>query len=259
MNVTSVRIGKKLVRFLKLLIPLLVLTGCAGKDDPDLSSKPKDKPVEEIYQEAWDYQGRYNYYDAARLFEEVDRQYPYSPWATDAQLMYAWSLYEGNRNEEARVALDRFIELHPQHEYAPYAWYLKAISYYEEITDVGRDQEMTELALKSLEQVERRYADTPYARDAALKRDLTLDHLAGKEMEIGRFYQKRNNHLAAIGRFKNVIDNYQTTAHTAEALHRLTESYLALGLREEAQRNAAVLGYNYPGSNWYEDSFKLLK
>lgn len=243
-----------------LVLSLLVLAACSSKDK-DLAAleTPRDKPVEEIYQDAWNKQANNNYYDAAQLFEEVERQYPYSPWATDAQLMYGWALYQGSRYEEARVALDRFIELHPSHEYAPYAYYIKAISYYEQITDVGRDQEMTELSLKALEQVERRFPDTKYARDAKLKRDLTLDHLAGKEMEIGRFYLNRNNYLAAIGRFKTVVGDYQTTTHTAEALYRLVETYQALGLVEEAKRNAAVLGHNYPGSKWYQDAYALVR
>ncbi|MGE5766034.1 MAG: outer membrane protein assembly factor BamD, partial [Bacteroidota bacterium] len=199
-----------------------------------------------------------DYEEAARLFDEVERQHPYSEWAAKAQLMAAYAYYQENSYDEAINALDRFIELHPGSPDAPYAYYLKAISYYEQIVDVRRDQTFTSQALASLEEVVRRYPSTTYARDAELKIDLALDHLAGKHMDVGRFYQSRSEYLAAINRFRTVIERYQTTTHTPEALHRLVECYLAMGIVDEAKATAAVLGHNFPGSEWYLDSYALL-
>jgi outer membrane protein assembly factor BamD len=225
-------------------------------------STPKDdyteRPVEDIYNSAMDKFNDANYKGAAKDFDEVDRQHPYSVWATKAQLMGAYSLYEDQKYDEAVVALDRFIQLHPGNRDTAYAYYLKSLCYYIQITDVGRDQKVTDQALKAFEELIRRFPETRYARDARLKLDLTRDHLAGKEMEIGRYYETRGQYLAAINRFRRVIDNYQTTTHVPEALHRLTESYLALGVVDEARTTAAVLGHNYPGSEWYQDSYALL-
>ena len=173
-------------------------------------------------------------------------------------LMSAYASYEANDYEDAIAAIDRFVALHPGNKDAPYAHYLIAISYYEQIADVGRDQKITQQALKALDDVVDRYPESEYARDARLKIDLASDHLAGKEMEIGRYYLRRGEYAAAINRFRNVIESYQTTTHVPEALHRLTEAYLALGVTTEAQTAAAVLGYNYPGSRWYQDSYALL-
>ncbi|MEC7655367.1 MAG: outer membrane protein assembly factor BamD, partial [Pseudomonadota bacterium] len=195
---------------------------------------------------------------AAQLFDELERQHPYSAWATKAQLMSAYSNYQQGAYDEAIIGLDRFIELHPGHRDVGYAYYLKGLSYYEQISDVGRDQKMTRLALATLRDIVKRFPDSAFARDARIKLELTQDHLAGKEMEIGRYYMRRREYLAAINRFKFVIEKYQTTRHVPEALHRVTESYLALGITDEAQMATAVLGYNYPGSSWYEDSYALL-
>jgi outer membrane protein assembly factor BamD len=232
----------------------LLASACAEKE-PDTYL---ERPVEEIYNSAMDKVLDSNYQKAAKDFDEVDRQHPYSVWATKAQLMSAYSLYQASKYDEAIVDLDRFIQLHPGNRDAAYAYYLKALCYYVQITDVGRDQKTTEQALKALDEVVRRFPESKYARDARLKLDLTRDHLAGKEMEIGRYYERQGNYLAAINRFRRVVDNYQTTTHVPEALHRLTESYLALGIVEEAKKTAAVLGYNYPGSEWYNDSYALL-
>jgi outer membrane protein assembly factor BamD len=199
-----------------------------------------------------------DYDEAARLFDEVERQHPYSEWASKAQLMAAYAFYQKNSYDEAVNALDRFIELHPGSPDVAYAYYLKAISYYEQISDVGRDQKATSDALNALEELVRRFPDSKYSRDAQLKIDLALDHLAGKHMEIGRFYQDRSEYLAAINRFRTVIERYQTTTHVPEALHRLVESYLAMGIVDEAKSTAAVLGHNFPGSEWYIDSYALL-
>jgi outer membrane protein assembly factor BamD len=217
-----------------------------------------EKPVDDLYNQAMDEMVEERYGQAAKTFDQVESQHPYSVWATKSQLMGAYALYENGSYGEAIVAADRFIQLHPGHRDIAYAYYLKAISYYVQIVDVGRDQKITEQALKALDDVVRRFPDSRYARDAKLKLDFTRDHLAGKEMEIGRYYLKRAQYLAAMNRFKRVIDNYQTTTHVPEALERLIECDLALGLTKEAQANAAVLGYNYPGSEWYVDGYALV-
>jgi outer membrane protein assembly factor BamD len=200
-----------------------------------------------------------NYEVAAALFDEVERQHPYSPWARRAQLMSAFSYYMGQKYNESINSAKRFLSIHPGNKDAPYAYYLVALCYYEQISDVTRDQKITEQALQTLGEVQRRYPNTRYAADAGLKIDLVNDHLAGKEMEIGRFYERRALWLAASLRFREVVDKYQTTTHAPEALFRLTESYLALGVPEEAKKAAAVLGANYPGSKWYERAYELMQ
>ncbi len=245
------------------LMPLM-LASCETMDSvfgrpEDEEEQTRDRPVEEIYNTAMDNLQAGWYDTAAESFDEVERQHPYSAWATKAQLMSGYSQYLGGKYDEALIALDRYIELHPGSQDIAYAYYLKALCYYEQISDVQRDQKMTQLALDSLDEVTKRFPGTSYARDARIKLDLTFDHLAGKEMEIGRYYQRRGEHLAAINRFRTVIEKYQTTTHVPEALHRLTESYLALGITDEAQMTAAVLGHNFPGSAWYEDSYALLE
>ncbi len=237
-----------------LALAFTVLSACGG--DPDAYV---ERPVDDIYNEAMDYLLEGSYAPAARAFEEVERQHPYSVWATKAQLMAAYAHYQNNDYDEAVIAAERFIELHPGSPDTPYARYLVGLCYYEQISDVGRDQRMTELALDSFEEVTRRYPDSRYARDAALKISLVRDHLAGKEMEVGRTYQDLEFYVAAINRFRNVVAEYQTTSHVPEALLRLTECYLSLGVVGEAQAAAAVLGYNFPGSEWYGDAYALLQ
>lgn len=243
-----------------LLLALVVfgggLTACSTFEEEEPAQK--EEPVEAIYNRAADALEANEYKDAVKDFEEVERQHPYSQWATQAQLMAAYAYYEGAQYDEAIIALNRFIELHPGHENIAYAHYLKALSYYDQISDVTRDQAMTMDALKALDTLIQRFPESAYTRDATLKRDLTLDHLAGKEMEIGRYYLNRGFVNAAINRFRMVIKDYQTTTHTAEALHRLVEAYLILGLKPEAEKVASVLGYNYPGSAWYQRSYELL-
>ncbi len=232
----------------------LTLVACGDDEAPVYV----EQPVEQLYNGALDAMQAGNYQEAARLFDEVERQHPYSEWASKAQLMAAYAFYQENSYDEAINALDRFIELHPGSPDVDYAYYLKAISYYEQISDVRRDQKMTSEALISLEELVRRFPTSKYSRDAELKIDLALDHLAGKHMDIGRFYQGNKEYLAAINRFRTVIERYQTTTHVPEALHRLVESYLAIGIIDEAQSTAAVLGHNFPGSEWYSDSYALL-
>lgn len=232
----------------------ILLAACSSTEAPEYV----ERPVSELYNSAQDLLDAKEYKNAAEAFDEVERQHPYSVWATKATLMSAYSYYQDNKYDDAISAIDRFISLHPANPDVPYAYYLKALSYYEQISDVGRDQQMTQDAMQALDDIIRRFPDSKYARDAKLKKDLTVDHLAGKEMSVGRYYQDRNEFLAAINRFKSVIDSYQTTTHVPEALARLTECYLALGLEGEAKRTAAVLGHNFPGSEYYSESYALL-
>ncbi len=234
----------------------LALTGCAGMGAKEV--KYVERPVEEIYNTALKELQRGRYFQAAEQFDEVERQHPYSVWARRSMLMAAYSNYQINEYDKAILAAQRFISLHPGNRDVVYAYYLVAISYYEQISDVGRDQKITAEALRALTEVVRRFPASDYARDARLKIDLTNDHLAGKEMEIGRYYLKQGEMLAAINRFRIVVEAFQTTTHVPEALHRLTECYVALGIIDEAQSAAAVLGHNYPGSDWYQDSYALL-
>jgi outer membrane protein assembly factor BamD len=231
-----------------------VLVACSSDDVPEYV----ERPVEELYNQGMNTLRAGEYKEAARLFDEVERQHPYSVWASKSQLMAAYSHYQDNAYDDTIAALDRFIQLHPGNRDVSYAYYLKALSYYEQISDIKRDQKMTGLALQSLEELKRRFPQSKYARDAALKADLARDHLAGKNMSVGRFYQSRDQYLAAINRFRIVIEQFQTTSHVTEALHRLVECYLALGITREARATAAVLGYNYPGSEWYKDSYALV-
>ena len=217
-----------------------------------------ERPAELIYNQAFDRIQREDWEGSKLLFEEVERQHPFSKWARRSMLMTAYANYRSGDYQQSIDSAQRFIGLHPGNESTPYAYYLIAINYFDQIFDVNRDQETTVNAESSLQQVVRRYPDSEYAADARLKLELTHDHLAGKEMAVGRYYLRDNQHLAAIGRFKNVVKNYETTSQTEEALHRLVESYVSLGIIKEAKLVGSVLGYNYPSSEWYEDSYDLL-
>jgi outer membrane protein assembly factor BamD len=244
-----------LIALVAVAVPL---AGCAGrKAKKDTNYVARD--VNSLYATAKDRLDRRDYRLAAALFDEVERQHPYSVWARRAQLMSAFSYYSARQYTESTNSAQRFLSIHPGNRDAPYAYYLIALNYYEQITDVTRDQKITQSALDSFGELIRRYPTTRYASDARLKVDLVRDHLAGKEMEIGRFYQRRGNWLASVVRFRKVIDDYDTTSHTPEALLRLTESYLALGVPEEAKKAAAVLGRNYPGTKWYERAYALVQ
>ncbi len=250
------------MRLNKLLLTAFLICGLANLSA--CSSSDKKEPtteaatVETLYERATSAMNDERYVEATRYFEEVERQHPYSSWATRAQLMAAYSSYLDQRYDEAVLALDRYIQLHPGANDVDYAYYLKALCFYEQISDVRRDQDMTVEAVKSLNALINRFPSSQYTRDAMLKRDLTFDHLAGKEMEIGRYYLNRGHVNAAINRFRSVVANFQTTSHVAEALHRLVEAYMTIGLKREAMQVAAVLGHNYPGSKWYERSYALL-
>jgi outer membrane protein assembly factor BamD len=236
-----------------------LVAGCAGRTGKKGDTSYVARDVNTLYSAAKARLDRNQYKLAAALFDEVERQHPYSIWARRAQLMSAYSYYLARDYSESISSAQRFLAIHPGNKDAAYANYLIAIDYYEQITDVTRDQAVTRQALDSLGEVARRYPGTPYADDARIKMDLVRDHLAGKEMEIGRFYQRRRQWLAAVVRFRTVIDEYQTTSHAPEALMRLTESYLALGVPVEAERAAAVLGANYPSTRWYQRAYELMQ
>ena len=243
-----------------IALATLPLAGCAGRSKKGQdSNRYVARDVDTLYNAAKDALDKRQYRLAAGLFDEVERQHPYSPWARRAQLMSAFSYYMNRDYNQSIQAAQRFLSIHPGNKDAPYAYYLIALCYYEQIADVTRDQKITQQALDALGELIRRYPQSRYAADARLKVDLVNDHLAGKEMEIGRFHQRRGQWLAATLRFRTVIDKYQTTTHTPEALERLVESYLSLGIPEEAKKAAAVLGANYPGSKWYERSYKLIR
>lgn len=239
------------------LCSLILLAACAGTSEEEDDGLSKI-PVEQLYNEARAALEAKNYKEAVEKFEAVEQQHPYSQWATRSQVMAGYTHYKQEEYDSAIAILDRFVRLHPGNENIAYAYYLIALSYYEQISDVGREQSMTVQSQRALSEVIRRFPDSDYARDARIKLDLVVDHLAGKEMEVGRYYLKKGEILAALNRFKYVVDHYETTSHTPEALHRLTEAYLALGVDAEARKYAAVLGYNYPESPWYHDSYRML-
>ena len=243
------------------VIALLALpvASCAGKGGKKGDVPYVARDVGTLYSLAKLRLDRGNYKEAAILFDEVERQHPYSIWARRAQLMSAFSYYMDESYTESIQSAQRFIAVHPGNRDAAYAYYLVSLGYYEQIADVTRDQKITSQAMDALGEVVRRFPNSKYAADARLKMDLVRDHLGGKEMEIGRFYETRGQWLAATLRFRNVIDTYQTTTHVPEALMRLTETYLALGVPGEAQKAAAVLGANYPGTDWYKRAYKLMQ
>jgi outer membrane protein assembly factor BamD len=250
------------------LAALTTLSGCEslfGEDDTPKNDVNTDAanyrelPIEAIYTAGWRAINNGSWDVAAATFDEMERQHPYSPWARRAMLMSAFCYYQANQYDSAIATADQYISLHPGSAEVAYAFYLKAISLYEQIVDVGRDQGNTRDALVALQDVVQRFPDTDYARDATLKIDLTMDHLAGKEMNVGRYYLTRGDYIGAINRFRVVVEQYQTTPQIAESLERLTEAYYSLGLDSEAQTAAAVLGANYPGSAWYQDAYNILK
>src|ERR1700755_1642946 len=246
---------------------LALLAGCSifgGKDDETNNANKdaanyRERSVEQIYADGWRAISSGTWDLCAKQFDEVDRQHPYSVWARRAMLIRAFCSYQNNDYTQAIATADQYISLHPGSQEVAYAFYIKAISLYEQIVDIGRDQSNTEGALVALQDVVQRFPDTEYARDATLKMDLTNDHLAGKEMAVGRYYLRQGDYIGAINRFRTVVDQYQTTPQIAEARERICEAYYSLGLDREAQTAAAVLGRNYPGSGWYKDAYNILK
>ena len=259
--------SKSRQRVIGAVSALALLAACgavdrAGRVTSNLFN-PEEIPLESYTAEQIFERGEYelnrNKADqAAFYFSEIERLYPYSEWAKRALIMQAFSYHQDKDYPNSRSSAQRYIDFFPDDDDAAYAQYLLALSYYDQIDEVGRDQGLTFQALQSLRDVIERYPDSEYAKSSILKFDLAFDHLAGKEMEIGRYYLRRDHYTAAINRFRVVVEEFQTTTHTAEALHRLVEGYLSLGLTEEAQTAGAILGHNYRGSEWYEDSFKLL-
>jgi len=236
----------------------LPLAGCAtgNKSKPDTAYVARD--VSSLYTAAQRTMQQGDYELAAKLFDEVVRQHPYSTWARHAQIMSAFNYYLAQKYNEAVNAAQQYLTIHPGSDEAPYAQYLVAMSYYQQMSDVTLDQTVTQQASEAFNELVRRYPESRYAADARLKLDLIQDHLGGKEMSIGRYYERAGQWLAASYRFRNVIGQYQTTSHTPEALERLVECYLALGIPDEAWKTAAVLGRNYPGTYWYRQSLRLL-
>ena len=241
-----------------------LLDGLTGDSKPSSSAlapdlgKSDDQQVAGLYNAGLSEMNSGNYIRASKKFADVERLHPYSKWATKALLMQGFSNYQANKYTDAIDACQRFISLHPGHQDTPYAYYLVALSQYEQINDVTRDQGQTRNALDALDEVSRRFPDSKYAADAKQKALLARDHLAGKEMEVGRYYMKKGSYLAGINRFKTVIKDYQTSSQTPEALYRITEGYMALGIVSEAQTAAAVLGHNFPQSTWYRDAYRLV-
>jgi len=234
-----------------------LVSACAPKGGTDESLSGFS--AEEIYKRGeYELETSRRSEDSLRYFKEIERLYPYTEWSRRALIMQAFAHHKAREYEESRVAAQRFIDTYPNAEDTPYAAYLLALSFYDQIDEVGRDQGLTFQALQHLRRVIEDYPDTDYARSAVLKFDLAFDHLAAKEMEIGRYYLKRGNYNAAINRFRVVVEDFQTSTHTPEALHRLVEAYLSLGLADEAQTSGAILGYNFEANPFYEDSFRLL-
>jgi outer membrane protein assembly factor BamD len=232
----------------------LLQTACSDNEETFA-----EQPVESLYNQGMDQLQEGSYRRAALAFVEVERQHPYSSLAPKALLMAAYSYYQAKKYEDALENYNVFIQLHPGHEHIAYAYYMVGICYYEQVPMIERDQKTTEDALRAFEDVANRFASSPYGKDAKLKIDLIRDHLAGKEMDVGRYYLDKQAYLAALNRFKNVVEGFQTTSHAPEALHRKVECYLALGILDQAQKTAAVLGHNYPGSTWYSDTYELIR
>lgn len=246
------------------LASALLLSAPAHADQAAKRAKKENnryvaRDVETLYNAAKDQLDKKRYKIAAVLFDEVERQHPYSIWARRAELMSAFSHYLAQDYNESIDAAQRFLSIHPGNKDAPYAMYLIGVDYYEQIGDVNRDQKTAQQALDAMGELIRRYPDTKYAADARLKVDLINDHLAGREMDIGRFYQRRAEWLASVYRFRKVVDTYPTTSHVPESLLRLTESYLELGMLGEARKSAAVLGANFPGTDWYQRAYGLIQ
>lgn len=253
------RIGRSGTKLVGVVVLALAVAGCGNRESVERGTvNYENYTAQQIFERAEYDLAQRNPDLAAKSFAEVERLYPYSDLAKRAVIMQAFAHHQDKAYEESRAAAQRFIDFYPTDEDAAYAQYLLALSYYDQIDEVGRDQGLTFQALQSLREVIERYPDSEYANSAILKFDLAFDHLASKEMEIGRYYLKRDHFAAAINRFRVVVEDFQTTSHTAEALHRLVESYLSLGLTDEARTAGAILGHNFRGTDWYEDSYKLL-
>lgn len=247
-----------LMRIVRLLALVLAAGWLAACSTVDKNVIPADEPADVLYNQGLTLLNQKEYADAAKKFAEVDRQHPYSEWGRKSLLMMTFTYYAGGQFDEAIISAKRYISLHPGNQDAAYAQYLMASAYFDQIPDVNRDQARTRKAVDALQEVVRKFPETEYAESAKQKIQIARDNLAGKEMAIGRYYMERRNFIGAINRFKTVVTQYQTTRHVEEALMRLTECYMALGITGEAQTAAAVLGHNFPNSPWYQDAYKLV-
>lgn len=257
---SGVGAGAVALRLMALVMVGASLGGCASWFDTNKEETVyPDVPAEQRYNEGLTLMAQEDYAGAIVRFEDVDRQHPYSEWARKSILMTAYAHYLQGQYEECIAAARRYQSLHPGSEDAAYAQYLVAQSYFDQIPDISRDQTRTQRAMDQLEEVVRKWPNTEYAVSAKKKLEVARDQLAGKEMMIGRYYLEQRNYAGAINRFKVVVTRYQTTRHVEEALYRLTEAYMALGVVNEAQTSAAVLGYNFPDSSWYKDAYKLVQ
>lgn len=240
------------------LFALAMLAGCASSSG-DLTKALNPDPPAKMFADADGFMSKGKFDDAAQKFEELDREHPYAPEARRAIVMAAYAYYRGGKGPEAIASAERYVALHPGTKEAPLAHHIIASAYFDEMKGPNRDQGSTRKALEQLKTLKTRYPDSEYARDADNRIRVAEDNLAASEMEVGRYYLQRKNYVAAINRFKTVVTDYQTTAHVEEALMRLTESYMSLGITKEAQNAAAVLGHNFPDSKWYKDAYALLK
>ncbi|MEP1327377.1 outer membrane protein assembly factor BamD [Pseudophaeobacter sp.] len=246
-------------KFIGAALLMATLSACGGDGGAAEQTVPLESYTPQQIFERGEFElARNRTKDAGYYFSEIERLYPYSEFAKQALIMQAFANHQAKNYEESRSAAQRYIDFYPTDEDAAYAQYLLALSYYDQIDEVGRDQGLTYQALQSLRTVIEVYPESEYANSALLKFDLAFDHLAGKEMEVGRYYLRRGHYTSAINRFRVVVEDFQTTSHTAEALHRLVEAYLSLGLLDEAQTAGAILGHNYQSTEWYEDSYRLL-
>ena len=250
--------GSGLMRIARFLAPVLAAGWLAACSTVDKNAIPADEPADVLYNQGLTLLNQKEYPDAAKKFAEVDRQHPYSEWGRKSLLMMTYSYYASGQFDEAIIAAKRYISLHPGNQDTAYAQYLMASAYFDQIPDINRDQARTRKAVDALQEVVRKFPDTEYAESAKQKIQIARDNLAGKEMSIGRYYMERRNFIGAINRFKAVVTQYQTTRHVEEALMRLAECYMALGITGEAQTAAAVLGHNFPNSPWYQDAYKLV-
>ena len=241
-----------------ILVVLGPLVGCSNTAEVG-SDEIENYSAKQIFDRAEFEMARSKPMDAIAFFSDVERLYPYSEWAKRSVIMQAFANHKAKQYEEARDAAERYIEYYPSDQDSAYAQYIIALSYYDQIEDVGRDQQVTAKALEAFKTLMVNYPNSEYVKAAELKFDLAFDHLAGKEMEVGRYYLKRQQFPAAINRFRIVVEEYQTSSYTAEALHRLVEAYLSMGLVEEAQSAGAILGYNYQATAWYQRTYSLLK
>jgi outer membrane protein assembly factor BamD len=248
--------NSRLITRIGAVVAFAALTACSGFER---SGQPLDDlTAKAIFERGEREIERGNSEDAAFTFGEIERLYPYSEFAERALIMQAFAYHRDQDYPNSRASAQRYLDFYPTQQDAPYAAYLLALSYYDQIDDIGRDQGLTFQALQALRRVIEQYPDSEYAQASVQKFDLAFNHLAAKEMEVGRYYHKRGNYVAASNRFRTVVEDFQTTTHTPEALHRLVESYLSLGLTDEAQTAGAILGYNYQSSEWYQSSFALL-